>query len=197
MSLPMNRIWRRLALVPFTVQIPSDDVDKTLIDRLRGELPGILSWAVRGCLDWQKNGLRPPQQVIDAVSSYRTEMDTLCEFLADRCVVAKDVSATAKELYESYRGWAIASGHQPFSNMRFGLALGERGFVKRKSGVVSWYGIGLADENPGHLDTSDTSPSSPYTCARGSANAEQVSEVSKCPRCDGEGCESCGYQFVD
>ena len=47
-------IWRRLHLVPFEVQIPEAEWDRSLADKLRTELPGILLWAVQGCLDWQQ-----------------------------------------------------------------------------------------------------------------------------------------------
>ena len=56
-------IWRRLPLIPFTVQIPKEKVDKNLIQKLERELPAILNWAVEGCLLWQKEGLEPPESV--------------------------------------------------------------------------------------------------------------------------------------
>ena len=44
-------IWRRIHLIPFEVTIPADKRDKTLPDKLQGELEGVLAWAVRGCLE--------------------------------------------------------------------------------------------------------------------------------------------------
>src|SRR5690606_33658354 len=52
-----HAIWRRVHLVPFTVTIPDDQQDRDLPSKLRGELPGILAWCVRGCLEWQQIGL--------------------------------------------------------------------------------------------------------------------------------------------
>ena len=43
-------IWRRIRLVPFTVTIPEQERDPRLTQKLAEELPGILAWAVRGCL---------------------------------------------------------------------------------------------------------------------------------------------------
>ena len=53
-------IRRRLHLVPFTVTIPPGERDPRLAEKLRAEFPGILAWAVRGCLDWQERGAEPP-----------------------------------------------------------------------------------------------------------------------------------------
>ncbi|OQZ05630.1 MAG: hypothetical protein B6D36_09155 [Planctomycetes bacterium UTPLA1] len=53
-------IWRRIRLWPFTVEIPPEEQDHALKEKLRAELPGILAWSVRGCMAWQDDGLRPP-----------------------------------------------------------------------------------------------------------------------------------------
>lgn len=70
-------IWRRIRLIPFTVQIPDDQQDKGLKAALRAELPGVLAWAVAGCLLWQQYGLGAPLEVTHATDQYRRESDTL------------------------------------------------------------------------------------------------------------------------
>ena len=52
-----HAVWRRIKLVPFTVTIPEAEKDKNLPEKLKAESPGILKWAVGGCLDWQRDGL--------------------------------------------------------------------------------------------------------------------------------------------
>ena len=47
------------------------------IDALRAEFPGILSWALQGCRDWQQHGLPMPDKVAAATADYRSEMDAL------------------------------------------------------------------------------------------------------------------------
>src|SRR5206468_6004458 len=50
-------VWDRIRLIPFTVRIPEAQQDKHLIEKLKAEEPGIISWAVEGCLAWQRDGL--------------------------------------------------------------------------------------------------------------------------------------------
>ena len=98
-------MWRRLHLVPFNVQFqkpddPSRDTTIPLADlglesKLTEELPGILAWAVRGCLQWQKQGLKPPQIVQDATEVYKAEQDALGQFIEDCCVLGKDHAVNA------------------------------------------------------------------------------------------------------
>lgn len=97
-------MWRRIKLVPF---LETFAVDTTLGGILAAEAPGILNWAIRGCLAWQQEGLREPAIVQAATAEYRDEQDQLSEFFAARCVVMDGVSVRASLLYASYKAWAI------------------------------------------------------------------------------------------
>jgi putative DNA primase/helicase len=92
-------IWRRLHLVPFTVTIPAEKRDPRLPDRLRKELPGILNFAVRGCLEWQKTRICPPKQITEAVAEYKSEMDLLAQWITENCVVRADLQIQASVAY--------------------------------------------------------------------------------------------------
>ena len=52
---------------------------------LRQELPGILNWAIEGCLLWQTEGLKAPESVAASITAYRSEMDTVAGFIEDEC----------------------------------------------------------------------------------------------------------------
>ena len=75
-----HSIWRRIRLVPFNVTIPDEQQDRQLPEKLRAEYPGILAWAVRGCLDWQRHGLGIPEEIKHATQNYRSEMDIIGTF---------------------------------------------------------------------------------------------------------------------
>jgi putative DNA primase/helicase len=142
-------IWRRIRLIPFTVTIPEDERDLRMVDKLRAELPGILNWALEGCLEWQEVGLDEPDAVRLATASYRDEMDTLGQFIADKCVVNEEAWAKASELYTLYGYWAQAVGERDqLSQQAFGRRLAARGFTTKRltGGVRAWQGIGIAHE---------------------------------------------------
>jgi putative DNA primase/helicase len=141
-----HAIWRRLKLVPFDVKIPEDEKDRELPRKLQAELPGILAWIVRGCLDYQREGLGVPEEVRDATEGYRSEMDVLAAFIDDRCSVHPKASVGATPLYNAYKDWCAEAGEDAISQRKFGGQIGERGFDKDKSGTITWYGIGLRAE---------------------------------------------------
>jgi putative DNA primase/helicase len=143
-----NGIWRRLKLVPFTVALSDDQADKAMPEKLRAELPGILAWCVRGCQDWQREGLVPPQEVVEATSAYRAEQDVLGAFLDECTYSSPQMRTKAGELFARYRQWAESGSEHVMTLTTFGLAMQERGFEKRKSlGTIQYMGVGLRAEN--------------------------------------------------
>lgn len=141
-------IWDRIRLVPFEVRIPDTEQDQGLPAKLNNELPGILSWIVQGCLDWQREGLGEPEAVRFATSAYQAEQDVLGSFLEEECVKGVGKTAWAKELYAAYHRWCEESGERPETQQAFGRRLTERGFESKKStgNKSRWYGIGLLDQ---------------------------------------------------
>jgi putative DNA primase/helicase len=137
-------IWRRIRLVPFTVTIPREKRDKQLLDKLRSELPGILAWAVRGCLKWQGDGLTEPEAVSAATADYRREMDVLEDFIEECCIRGEHETVNAGLVYLTFQTWAKKNGEEELTQKRFGTQLRERGFTAtKKKGQRCWVGLGL------------------------------------------------------
>lgn len=146
--------WERMHLIPFErsfvsreprdeSELPRDD---TLADTLREEAPGILAWLVRGCLDWQRQGLNPPAKVLAATEDYRRDEDLLALFLDDCCDEVtpdmKDPSTrtNATELYDAFVRWFARniSKKKQFPQRKFG-ALAQKKFRREKVGGKNWY----------------------------------------------------------
>lgn len=123
-------IWRRLHTIPFNVVIPPEKRDNKLQEKLCAELPGILNWALAGCLAWQKIGLSAPQTVRDAGTDYRKQMDTLGEFLEDNVVIEKGADVKASTLYECYKTWSKELGEPVRSARWLAFQLRDRGFSR-------------------------------------------------------------------
>lgn len=140
-----NGIWRRIRLVPFTVTIPDEEQDGELKKKLEGEWPAILRWIVSGCVEWQREGLQAPDEVLAATNSYRADMDVLGEFLKECCIEGAGCHARASELYKAYSAWAEARGEHVASQTKFGLRLSDRKFEKGhdQRNCVVYKGLGL------------------------------------------------------
>lgn len=138
-------IWDRIKLIPFEVRIPPEERDATLRFTLDAERAGILTWAVRGCLEWQRDGLGAPVEVEAARSEYRSEMDILGAFIGDCCEIGEYYREPASSLYRDYAKWCEDNGERPITQRSLGLQLAERGFesIKATGGQRMWTGIRL------------------------------------------------------
>lgn len=134
-------IWRRIRLVPFSIQfVKGVNRDSELPEKLKTELPGILAWAVRGCLQWQADGLPMPEAVQVATAAYRKEMDVMGNFLEECCEQKPHLRVKAGDLYNAYVNW---SGDKDMKQTAFGRELTDRGIEPKKTGGTVWR-LGIA-----------------------------------------------------
>ncbi len=141
-------IWRRIHLIPFSVQIPEDKVDKRLAYRLRQEFHGILRWAVEGCLLWQKEGLEQPTAVKDATKEYRAEMDVISAFLGACCTLDPKGREKASDLYQAYDKWATENNEYVMPSRKFGQEMGKRFRKIRPKNSFMYCGLTLQYGKP-------------------------------------------------
>lgn len=126
-------IWRRIHLLPFTVAIAPDNVEKDFRERrLMPELPGILNWALAGLAVYLKQGLAPPQVVLASTEEYRNDMDVIGQWIAERCEVDPMASVPTGVAYRDYQQWAAEEVGWEIKIQRFGRNLSERGFSPEK-----------------------------------------------------------------
>lgn len=139
--------WRRVRMIPFTVTIPPQERDPKLLEKLKGELPGILAWAVRGCLLWQQEGLEAPESVRRATSSYRHDSDDLQAFMDECCNQRAGAEVQSLVLYNAYRAWVIARGENPVSHAIFSGRLKSYGLQSKKASSTYILGLELKPDS--------------------------------------------------
>jgi P4 family phage/plasmid primase-like protien len=132
--------WRRIKLVPWTVTIPDAEKDRHLPAKLRAEWPGILRWAVEGCLEWQRRGLDEPDEVRQATAAYQAEQDTLGAFLAECCFVHREAKVKASELLEAYCRF---SGEKDLKSPTFNARMADKGFESKRV-TAGYFYLGVA-----------------------------------------------------
>ena len=122
--------------------------DPKLPAKLREELPGVLAWAVKGCVDWNGGGLGTSAAVEKATAKYRTETDVIERFFADVCAFGPAEKVTRKELFDAYEEWCVDNGETALPQRSFTSTMIERGVVKNfEDGFVQgkrgWLGISV------------------------------------------------------
>ena len=121
--------WRRPHVVPFTQRFDGPRRDPGLERTLIAEAEGILRWMVVGARSWLKDGLQPPDRVLQATQQYQEESDQLTDFLSERCDCGQGLSVNATLLYGQYSQWAESRNLPPterLSQTAFGRQVGDR-----------------------------------------------------------------------
>lgn len=143
-------IWRRMHLVPWTVEVPKEQIDEKLPEKLEAELPGILAWAVEGCLAWQRQKLSPPKKVLAATEEYRKEQDVLGLFFEEMVTFEQAGRVSKRRLRRVYETWCQDMGISALGYKRFAQALYKKHVTEttvrvKKTGLITngWAGVAL------------------------------------------------------
>jgi putative DNA primase/helicase len=137
--------WRRVRVIPFEVKIPASEKDLALPTKLRQEFPGILAWAVRGCKEWQANGLTEPPAVTQASGRWLAAADHLKMFVEEFLIEDPKNRLASSMLYNQYTLWCRKNGEQPLTIQKLNASLRDsHNFTHKQSKRGSeWVGIKL------------------------------------------------------
>jgi putative DNA primase/helicase len=112
-----DALWALIRAIPFEAKISEGERD--LPAKLRAEWPGILAWAVRGCLAWQRGGLRTPPAVLAASASYRKRADQLRQFILAYIDRKEGAVIASSIVYRAYADSCAAAQVRPLGMREF------------------------------------------------------------------------------
>ena len=151
-------IWRRLALVPWDVQIPEKERDPLLGEKLWAEASGILNWLQAGLIGYLEGGLQEPAQVLAATQEFREESDPVGAFLTSCCHVSGEArdSVLSLDLAEAFNFWCSRIGENEWrlgsitrkmkiKSKRWKSPVTGRGFEPMKSSKQGYCGIAFVE----------------------------------------------------
>jgi len=125
-------IWRRVLLLRYNVKFGYADAvadgnadrerDDRLPEALASERVGVLTWIVRGAVEWHRAGLNPPKSVLAAGKIYQSEQDRVAQWIDEACELGVEHWAPFGGyfgLYASYQTWCKEAGYAPTGRGRF------------------------------------------------------------------------------
>jgi len=126
---------RRMYLIPFEYKVPDEKRDGQLGNYLKEvEGPGILQWAIEGCLDWQHNTLNPPERVTINTNEYFEDEDRIGAFFVECCDIGIGLREATTRLYNRYREWCEENGEYAVSRKRFLSNIAQKGYKSKNMG---------------------------------------------------------------
>ena len=102
-----------------------DREDRALSDKIRGELPGVLWWAVQGWRRLRDRGhfIQPAsgREILDDLQDLSSPISA---FVADECVLGADCSVPIQDLFKRWKTWCESKGKEhPGDEAGFGRQL--------------------------------------------------------------------------
>jgi P4 family phage/plasmid primase-like protien len=141
-------IRARIHLVDFAVTIEADKRDTQLSEKLAVEYGGILAWAIKGCVKWQRIGLAPPTCILEATETYLDGEDHFGLWLGENTEPEHTVKVKLGELLANYRTWCSFAGVLPLGRNSFSDRLAATDGItryKRRQQAIVFLGVKLHD----------------------------------------------------
>ena len=153
---------RRLLLIPFDLQFrpphtfdPNNPRHRPMDQNVRRwaasdeAKEAMLTWMVRGAIDWYRGGLgTPAAKFAEASRRYVEENDLLTEFLREHCRQGKDLRIESKDLLAHFNQCDLG---ETWDTKRFKKEMVARGYEYKKiriSGVMKVCVLGVVAHDP-------------------------------------------------
>lgn len=149
--------WERLKLFPFNWKYLDHPApgknhkkkDPDLFKKLKKEKAGILASIVRGCLEYQVQGLNWPLVVQVATEKYRANEDLIGQFIEDCCERTENPAIRTKfsAAYQTFKNWYLTnkgSEKTLVQKKKFSDLFSKR-FRREKVGDIYFYGVTVTD----------------------------------------------------
>jgi len=155
---------RRFHLVPFNVTIPEEKRNRHLKEELMNELPGIFRLMINGCREWQKVGLQPPPDVVNATDEYFEDQDLLGQWFESRCKKG-DYKMPSRDYFASWQAFCKGNGEEVGTQRALTDKLKQRGSTSctiGKANLSGLSGFGMKPQDaPDLAPLADDPPSKP------------------------------------
>ncbi|MEM5368976.1 phage/plasmid primase, P4 family [Paraburkholderia azotifigens] len=130
--------WRRWDIVPFGETVPASERDPLLASRIiRGELAGVLVWALEGLVRLlARGGFEPelPAAMKAALQEAKADTNSVAAWSGECAIGLTNSHVPKKEVFDHYRNWCIENALQPLGSVQFWKRVRElhRGIVHER-----------------------------------------------------------------
>jgi putative DNA primase/helicase len=142
--------FRRIVMIEWRYNVPEEQRDELLDDKLRAELPGILNWALEGLARLRGRDMRfqVPGESRALLDDYRQGEDSIGRFVREECDQSADYSTVARTLFKAYATWSRDAGIRTESETRVFRRFAKMGFASDRAYVDGrrsrvWVGLRL------------------------------------------------------
>ena len=134
-------LFRRALILKFDAVFKPElgNCDPFLLDKLAGEMQGILTMALEAYSLALMIGFTVPDSSVQAADEWRLEADQVAQFIAEDCSEGADAEYIVSDLYAAYKLWATDNGVQRSLSMKsFRDRLTRLGYGSRRTNAARY-----------------------------------------------------------
>jgi len=135
-------MWRRIRVCPCYADFSDMVKANELITQIQQELPGVLTWLVKGAKQViAENDIGTCSVVQKASESFRKTNNQAERFMEEKIRKVEAAKTSLKMMHATYERWAKENGEKVLGKQQLGEELEKLGLAKSKSGIWSWEGV--------------------------------------------------------
>ena len=120
-----DHVYRRMYIVPCTHEVPENERDASILNKMLQELPAIANWAIEGLHRLRENNYNFSEVAAgqEVIANYRKNSDTVYSFLMDEgYIITKNPAdkVSKKDLLTAYNAYCLDNGRQAAGVRQFG-----------------------------------------------------------------------------
>lgn len=144
--------WRRPQFIDFPNKfIDGLNSDPFLNEKLKEERAKILGWMIGGAKKVFVENLVTPECIARNNKAYRTEMDSITNYIKENCEQCDGYKTSIKKMFEDYRTWARENNEKNILSQReFDSEIIRKGYQKTRMAKGMFYiGLKMVHDNIG------------------------------------------------
>lgn len=134
-----NAIERRVVIIPFNKTFNENDRDKELADKLYADKKYVMKWLIQGAYMYYNHGLKEPESVKEAISSFKRSSDSVGSFIEDKVLRQYGKKIKSSELYRKYSRYCFDNDFDTLGSKSFSQEMQKRGFVCKSENSANYF----------------------------------------------------------
>lgn len=133
----------RAKVVEFNAHFDEENRDTTLKEQFLtpDAKMVIFQWLAEGCREYRRIGLKDPDSVKSATSSYEKQNDYVGLFIDEKCEISDDYTVKRGDLYSAYKIWCKTNELYILSAPKFNEQMGLHARKVKIQGEQLWKGL--------------------------------------------------------
>ena len=141
-------VMKRVLILPFNHTFADGvDMDKSLESKLLANKNGVFRYLIYCVQQYHKYGIYVSPNMEQALNYYRSQNDTIQQFIDDCLIINSGINTKKTEIYATYKQWAIENKFKVLNSNELREELEKKGIECKKISIDKYIGVYIPNNN--------------------------------------------------